>query len=463
MRSISANGLATLAQRLGNEPIMIVEVDWRDGVQPKQYADRTITLPDGTVIPGAIIQIGNLDDAIDVTTWNNSSKQIEVTLDDTDGSIKALFDSYDITKRTVRLYQWFTGLAWSDRFVTFVGLINSPVSWSERDRTVKITVLSQIEDLECGFSAEEGNFPYIPADLVGKAWPQVFGLVYDYPALSLGAAVEGTLLQGVGIVTEYGTNTALNGAQPAYDPKSLAKLAQETIHAGFLLSVSFCWDFVDAATSQKYLNQANAIYAQIGQQEAGMVRAAACAQEKRVQQYDRAHQLLLGSGANPVQILGGEDFPQNQTVTLDIKGALFTGHFEGEWFYIESSNDPTATLAIENAWYNEWLDYSLNRDASRLPAGRVVEPRPLRGPRSVRLVLRRFRQSLHRHLRCDHDYHAERADACDPLHPQAVLGGRRARRSSCTRGSPTSPRSRRAPCWPSKPIAPTTAHGNWSC
>ena len=45
MRSISANGLATLAQRLGNEPIMIVEVDWRDGVQPKQYADRTITLP----------------------------------------------------------------------------------------------------------------------------------------------------------------------------------------------------------------------------------------------------------------------------------------------------------------------------------------------------------------------------------------------------------------------------------
>ena len=45
------------------------------------------------MIPGAIIQIGNLDDAIDVTTWNNSSKQIEVTLDDTDGSIKALFDS----------------------------------------------------------------------------------------------------------------------------------------------------------------------------------------------------------------------------------------------------------------------------------------------------------------------------------------------------------------------------------
>ena len=34
MRNISANGLATLAQRLGNEPIMIVEVDCATGCSP---------------------------------------------------------------------------------------------------------------------------------------------------------------------------------------------------------------------------------------------------------------------------------------------------------------------------------------------------------------------------------------------------------------------------------------------
>ena len=75
----------------------------------------------------------------------------------------------------MRLYQWFTGLDLSDKFLVFAGRINTPVSWNERDRTVKITVVSQIEDKEIGFSAEEGNFPYIPSDLVGKAWPMVFG------------------------------------------------------------------------------------------------------------------------------------------------------------------------------------------------------------------------------------------------------------------------------------------------
>ena len=41
-----------------------------------------------------------MDDAIDVTTYNNTSKQVSLTLDDTDGSIKALFDRHDIHKRT---------------------------------------------------------------------------------------------------------------------------------------------------------------------------------------------------------------------------------------------------------------------------------------------------------------------------------------------------------------------------
>ena len=43
VRTISSNALTTLAQKLGNEPINIVEVDWADGIVPQRYADRTIT------------------------------------------------------------------------------------------------------------------------------------------------------------------------------------------------------------------------------------------------------------------------------------------------------------------------------------------------------------------------------------------------------------------------------------
>ena len=79
VRTISSNALNTLAQRLGNEPVTIVEVDWADGVVPRLYADRTISTATGT-IPGEIIEAGDVDDAIDVTTYNNTSKQVSLTL-----------------------------------------------------------------------------------------------------------------------------------------------------------------------------------------------------------------------------------------------------------------------------------------------------------------------------------------------------------------------------------------------
>ena len=70
--------------------------------------------------------------------------------------------AHDVHKRKVRIYQWFTGLDPSDMFLVFVGWINTPTSWSERDRTVKITVVSRIEDLEIGFSVGGGEFSLCP-------------------------------------------------------------------------------------------------------------------------------------------------------------------------------------------------------------------------------------------------------------------------------------------------------------
>ena len=178
-----------------------MEVDWADAIVPRRYADRTI--PNGAdTILGRIVEVSDVDDSIDITTYNNTSKQVSVTLDDTDGSIKALFDGHDSHLRRVRVYQWFTGLDLSDMFLVFSGRINTPLSWSERDRTIKITAISQIEDMEIGFSAEEGNFPYVPSDLVGRAWPMVFGTVYDYPAVWVPFAAQGITLEGVGVVTD---------------------------------------------------------------------------------------------------------------------------------------------------------------------------------------------------------------------------------------------------------------------
>ena len=196
MRSISAGGLAKLATRYGIEPITIVEVDWTDVTF--SYSDRTVG-----AIPGRIIEISDFDDVVSIS-GSSTSGEVTITLDDTDGSIKTLFNTNDFHKRPARVYQYFSGLDLTDKFLVFSGKVNTPISWNERDRTLTFTIISHIEDMEIGFSAEEGQFPYLPAALVGKAWPMVFGTVQNYPALQINKAITGTTLTGVGIVSGVG-------------------------------------------------------------------------------------------------------------------------------------------------------------------------------------------------------------------------------------------------------------------
>ncbi|TET11560.1 MAG: hypothetical protein E3J82_05525, partial [Candidatus Thorarchaeota archaeon] len=202
MRNLSPAALATIATKLGSEPITIVEIDWIEDDAPKLYADRDI----GS-ISGKILEIGDLDNVINISE-NDSSQELSLTLDDTDGTIKEILDTNDIHKRSARVYQWFEGMDFDDRFLLFAGKISSPVTWSERQRTISFTIISQLEDKEVGFSAEEGQFPWIPKNLIGKTWPMIFGKVQDVPAMQFNQAVRGTTLCGVGVISGKSYNLA---------------------------------------------------------------------------------------------------------------------------------------------------------------------------------------------------------------------------------------------------------------
>ena len=71
MRNISANGLAKLANRYGNEPICIVEIDW---YVDANGAAATRPMPTGTSparrpSPARSLT-GNLDDVVDIVLGN---------------------------------------------------------------------------------------------------------------------------------------------------------------------------------------------------------------------------------------------------------------------------------------------------------------------------------------------------------------------------------------------------------
>lgn len=327
MRTLTAGALAKIAQKKGTEPINIVEVDWGGG--PVSYADRTIDQ-----IQGRVLEMAPLDSEIDLQS--KDSQTISVILRDSDGDLKAIFNTTDIHERPVRIYQWFSGMGAADKFLLFSGKINSPITWSEADRTLSFQVWSKIEDREFGFSAEEGEFEFVPKDLVGKAWPVIFGTVLDYPALRVNRAVSGTTLCGVGILS--GADLQLAAPLGGTDCSSGMSLAMMSQQVSLYNVGSTKWANADPARSDALREQANDILTQMIVAMDAQAAQEACGRSTRAATLAAAE--TNGLGCNPVRILGGEDFPQNTPIQLNIGGGLFTGKMVGDSFTILSRTSP---------------------------------------------------------------------------------------------------------------------------
>jgi hypothetical protein len=346
MRDLSANALAQIAVKQGNEPLVIIEVDWIEDNAPKLYADRDI----GS-IPGRIIEFGSLDNVIGVSE-SNSSQELAVTLDDTDGTIKEIINNNDIHKRSARVYQWFEGMDLDDRFLLFAGKISTPITWNERDRLVGFTIISQLEDKEIGFSAEEGEFEWIPKGLIGVTWPMAFGKVQDVPCMQFNDAVTGSTLCGVGIVSgkEFHNAVSLGGNDQAIG----VQLNQMNAQMSHLSAVADAYDRANPGGSyqpysvkeQQCIEQREAIRAQRDAIILNRFIQELCATEARSNTVEDPE----NEGCNPVRILGGEDFPQNIGLNININGGIFTGSFDGDLFTIVDRTHPLNEDKAENAY-----------------------------------------------------------------------------------------------------------------
>ena len=330
MRNLNANALAKIATTHGNEPITIVEIDWIIDGGSSLYADRTIG-----GIQGKITNLGALDNVINVSE-NDQSQEISVTLDDTDGTIKEILDSHDIHKRDARVYQYFDGMDIDDRFLLFAGKISSPITWSARERNVSFTIISQLEDLEVGFSAEEGQFPWIPKDLIDQAWPMIFGKVIDVPAMQFNQAVKGTTLCGVGIISgqDAHMNVPYGGNDSAYQVQraQLNAQIQHTLNCHSAL----CGGEKYGDQKEGYGEQAESMIDQRNESDTAHWKSKKCAQLKRAMTLQDAisEHGEGGLGCNPIRILGGEDFPQDIGLKIQIGQGIFSGYFEEDNFHI---------------------------------------------------------------------------------------------------------------------------------
>ncbi len=228
-RIIPPAAATEVAKKLGTEPIYIVEVYWGDAAAPTSpsmfYADKDF---DG--IPGKILKVSELDAIIKLGS-TGATAELSITLDDTDGSIKTIIDTNDIHKNKVVVYQAYGSLTAADKFFLFEGKIETPIIYSEADRSISFDILTEIEDEEIGFSPEEEDLPGIAPDAIGVPWPLVFGSVLRVPAVKLTEQVRGTSLTAYGAVSLADLDNLCSRARATWDA-DLAK-QQADLNTGF--------------------------------------------------------------------------------------------------------------------------------------------------------------------------------------------------------------------------------------
>jgi len=206
VKALTAATLAKMAQELGTEPLVIVQINWSSGVE--YYADKEIAV-------GAITATGTILEASEISSSGKQDStgeisSINLVLDDTDGTLKTKVDQIIIEGTTGVVYHHFVGNAQADLTPLLTGKIAGDIQWSEGDRTLTFDLETAIEDGEAGCAPPEGAFPDLQPDAVDKPWPLAFGTVLNVPAVRVKFRPKGSLKNGVN--QNFNSFTVTDGA-----------------------------------------------------------------------------------------------------------------------------------------------------------------------------------------------------------------------------------------------------------
>jgi hypothetical protein len=334
-----------LNKQYGGESMLLLEVAW-NGTTFHKYTDRKLN---GAEVPEPrILQAGNFNSTT-VINGGSDSKSVQVVLDDSDGVLRALIDDNDI--------HLFQGLPATESALMFEGVINSPLVWSEPERTLSFTVLSKREETEAGFTMEDGDFPYIPADQRGKAWPLVFGQVCNMEAVQVTALRKGFLAQGVGVPdpTLDERLCQANYLQCPLIPEEKKTggivLRSDPILKGYQTYAEWkqCCDtwtaFLGGCSAINWDGRKVSMCGPVPFERKPPTRYIPdpqCVERKHQEicKILRDKELQESYVVNPFIVRGGENFPQGQKITIEIKDVRFEGVMTGESFLVSSTFHP---------------------------------------------------------------------------------------------------------------------------
>jgi hypothetical protein len=193
MREIPARVQTLLESGESIEPIMLIGIFWRPDHETF-YADKTLKKP----IEGRIIDFGSLE-TVARLDGAGSSTELSFTLNDFDGAIKKHIDTKDVTTCQVKVYQLFNDANIQDKVMLFEGHIATPIEWDEGTRNIKLTAITKKLTRDVGFAIDDSTATIFHQDLIGKAWPAIFGSPKYTPTLPLNEVPTGTITTAFGV------------------------------------------------------------------------------------------------------------------------------------------------------------------------------------------------------------------------------------------------------------------------
>ena len=303
MRTVSASAQNLLDTLQGTELMAVLYVEWSDG-GGVYYSDQTL---DGAL--PYILEMGGFDGSM-MLKGSGDSQELNITLDDIDGSIRNIYNTMDIHKRPASVYLLHKGLSLAtDKILVFKGELVTPIEWDESNRSVSFNILSKLKEKQVGFSMEEGDFPNIPDEALGKPWPLVFGQVCHLPAVKVRAPRRGYLESGLGI-HDFTLEPRICQALKIECP------SQSTGNQSFLTQcANNTWMSDARKTIGPDLECVNRRFGEI------------CKLKDLLEQQTNYEKTSF-------TVYNGESFPQNTPVTIYVDAATFYGTFSGNTFNV---------------------------------------------------------------------------------------------------------------------------------
>lgn len=334
MRTLSSAATTLLANKFGIKPIVLMKIYWQN---PVIYGETENTEFN---VRGKLLTISSIEDVINLTGSTNSVT-LSAELDDSDLSLKTIFNNTDIHGVRVDILQWFDGFHINDAFLLFQGELATPIVYNEKGKTLKFDVINRIEDREIGFSIEEGQFTYVPAGTVGKMWPLVFGTVASVPALQIAEPPSAIMAEGTGIVIDA-----------AWD-QELAAIELEIARAHANMISEFILGLQEAYLAAAERTNTQTDDNPFGDNTANSHDQAAQQHFRQADQY-RLDEFNIGltlltkqqekrdqqKYVTPSIKLVSLNLPQNTKLTLKAGDAIFTGVLQGNLFSVQSRDVP---------------------------------------------------------------------------------------------------------------------------